>query len=266
MPDRDTDPTQVNRALSYADAAVAQGNVATQTKVVPPVVAAPVVVEIVNIILIDRRNLVSDATRTAIKTRLTRDLNALGVVKKEPDVLKDKSLRFEVRWESKLPTASQQDSFGKWDFPLYFEKAHTSDNFTNSEVAKLIQGHGIRNAGRGAGQYQAADAGWSSKDVEGLGIQPLEGYRKLGFIKVDQISARARDIETALLNVVKHEFGHMCNITKHASDGLMMASVPIADPKVSYAESDQRAALRELIRLKLQSEAQMQRLYEQRNK
>jgi len=266
MSDRDKDLSLMGRVLSYADVALAQGNVATQTKVVPPPAPPPVPVEVINVILIDRRNLVSDALRTAMKTRLTRDLNALGVVKKEPDVLKARSLRFEVRWESRAPNANQQGSFGKWDFPLYFEKAHTSDNFSAGEVEKTMQGHGIRNAGKGADQYKAAASGWASKDVEGLGIQPLAGYRKVGFIKVDQISSRARDVETAYVNVVKHEFGHMCNVTQHSSDGLMMASVPLADPKVSFAEANHRAVLRELIRLKLQTEAQMQRLYEQNNR
>ena len=266
MGDHDKVASAMARVLSYADVAVAQGNVATVTKVVPPPAAPPVPVEVVNVILIDRRNLVSDALRKSMKARLESDLNALGVVKKEPDVLKARALRFEVRWESKAPNASQQNSFGKWDFPLYFEKAHTSDNFSPSEVEKTMQGHGIRNAGKGADQYKAAASGWASKDVEGLGIQPLTGYRKVGFIKVDQISGRARDVETAYLNVVRHEFGHMCNIAQHSGDGLMMASVPLADPKVSFSEANHRAVLRELIRLKLQTEAQMQRLYEQNNR
>ena len=102
--------------------------------------------------------------------------------------------------------------------------------------------------------------------MEGLGIQPLQGFRKVGFLKVDQIAGRANDVETAYANVLKHEFGHMCNITKHATAGLMLASVPIVDPKMSFAEDDQRAILRELVRLKLQTEAVMQRLYEQKNR
>jgi hypothetical protein len=267
MSDKDRDLTPTDRVLSYGDAVVAQGNVATQTKVVPPPTPPPPPpVEVVTLILIDRRSLVSDSMRTSLTTRLTRDLNALGVVKSEPDVLKAQSLRFEVRWESKRPNASQQASYGKWDFPLYFEKAHTSDNFAASEVADTMRAHGIRNAGKAASQYSEADAGWQNKAVEGLGIQPLQGYRKVGFLKVDQISGRANDVETAYANVLKHELGHMCNITQHASAGLMTASVPIANPKVTFVEDDQRAILRELVRLKLQTEAVMQRAYEQRNR
>ena len=266
MGDDSKDLTPLGRILSYGDVAVAQGNVATQTKVVPPPAAPPLPVEIVTFILIDRRSLVSDTLRTALRARLQRDLNALGVVKQEPDVLKAQSLRFEVRWESKVPNANQQASYGKWDFPLYFEKAHTSDNLTANEVAGIMQAHGIRNAGRAASQYSEANAGWQDKAVEGLGIQPLQGYRKVGFLKVDQVAGRAADVETAYANVLKHELGHMCNITRHASSGLMLGSVPMADAKVTFAEDDQRAILRELVRLKLQSETVMQRVYEQQNR
>jgi hypothetical protein len=261
------DPTDSGRVLSYGDDAVAKGKATTQTPVVPPSgTPPPPPVEVVTFILIDRRSLVSDSMRKSLEARLERDLNALGVVKKEPDVLKQRSLRFEVRWESKAPSASQQGSYGKWDFPLYFEKAHTSDNFSASEVADLLRAHGIRNAGKAASQYTEADAGWQSKSVEGLGIQPLQGYRKVGFLKMDQVSSGAKDIETAYTNVLKHELGHMCNITRHASSGLMSASVPLNDPKVTFAEADHRAILRELVRLKLLTEASMQRVYEQQNR
>src|SRR5262245_937277 len=202
MVDDGDNPTPPDRVLSYGDTAVAQGNVATQTKVVPPPAPPPPPpVEVVTLILIDRRSLVSDAMRGALKTRLERDLNALGVVKSEPDVLKARLLRFEVRWDSKAPSASQQGGYGKGAFPLYFEKAHTSDNFTASEIADVMRAHGIRNAGKAASQYTEADAGWQDKAVEGLGIQPLQGYRKVGFLKVDQISGRAKDVETAYANV-----------------------------------------------------------------
>jgi len=258
--------TLPDRVLSYGDTAVAQGNAATQTKVVPPPKPPPAPVDVITVILIDRRTLVSDGTRKALRTRLERDLNALGIVKKEPDVLKAQSLRFEVRWESKAPSAGQQGSYGKFDFPLYFEKAHASDSLSASEITDIMRAHGIRNAGKAASQYSEADAGWQNKAVEGLGIQPLQGYRKVGFIKYDQVSGRANDVETAFANVLKHEFGHMCNITKHASSGLMLASVPIADAKVTFAEDNQRAILRELVRLKALTEATMQRVYEQQNR
>src|SRR5512143_2489225 len=84
--------TLPDRVLSYGDTAVAQGNAATQTKVVPPPKPTPPPpVDVITLVLIDRRGLVSDGTRKALRTRLERDLNALGVVKKEPDVLKAQS-------------------------------------------------------------------------------------------------------------------------------------------------------------------------------
>jgi hypothetical protein len=254
-----------SRILSQAEAALAPGNTATQTKAVPPSnPSPPPPVDVITLILIDRRQLVSDKLRNALKSRLERDLNALGVVKQEPDVLKTQGLRLGIRWESKKPNANQQASYGKWDFPLYFEKGHTSDNLTASEVIDTMLAHGIRRLGRAKTQYEQAESGWNDKSVEGLGIQPLQGYRKLGFLKIDQVSARANDIETAYVNVVKHEFGHMCNRTAHTS-GLLDRSVPISDPKATFTEEDQRAILREMVRLKNQSEAQMQRVYEQQN-
>ena len=251
----------MDRILSYGDVAVTQGNVATQTKVVPPPKPAPVPVDVVAIVLIDRRSLISSGLRKAISARLERDLNGL-----KPEVLKSLALRFETRWESSRPNAQQQGNFGKLDYPLYFEKAHTSDNFTADDVTDTMKAHGIRNAGDAAQLYVQAVAGWQSKQVEGLGIPPLQGYRKVGFIKHDQISDRAKDLETALTNVVKHELGHMLNIKDHASSGLMLASVSMTDAKVTYAEADLKQILKELNRLKQQPEAVLQTQYNNANR
>src|ERR1044071_2365596 len=253
------------RILSYGEAAVTQGNVAIQTKVVPPSTSPQPAVEIIAVILIDRRSLVSDGMRTALKRRLDRDLNALGLVKQEPDVLKKLSLRFEIWWESKAPNANQQESYGKWDFPLYFEKAHTSDNFTVAEVLDTLRAHGIRNAGIGASQYRQTEDGWQNENVEGLGVPPLAGYRKVGFLKVDHVWAHTSDVETGFANVLKHELGHMCRLA-HSSSGLMVNAVPLNDPKVTFAEADHHAILEELKRLKTRTEALMQRLYEQQTR
>lgn len=266
MGDKITERGLEGRVLEYGDRVVAQADVTNQTKAAPPPAPPPAAkIDVVTFILIDRRSLVSDSMRTSLRTRLERDLNALGVMNKEPDVFVKNALRIEVRWESKSPNASQRGSYGKFDFPLYFEKAHTSDSISASDVTDIMRDHGIRNAGKAASLYTEAEDGWKAKQVEGLGIPPLQGYRKVGFLKVDQVSGRANDVETAYANVLKHEFGHMCNITQHASAGIMLASVPIADSKVKFADDDQRAIQREMVRLKLQSEAVMQRIYEQKN-
>jgi hypothetical protein len=218
-------------------------------------------VDVVTVVLIDRRSLVSSGLRKTLSARLERDLNGL-----KPDVLKSLTLRFETRWDSTRPNAQQQGNFGKLDYPLYFEKAHTSDNFTTDELTDTMTAHGIRNAGNAAQLYPSAVAGWQSKQVEGLGIPPLQGYRKVGFIKYDEISGRATDLETAFTNVVKHELGHMFNIKDHAKSGLMLASVPLADAKVTYAEADLKQILKELNRLKNQPEAALQTQYNNANR
>lgn len=256
MGDNDKSADALARILAYGDAAVLAGQVATQSKVVPPPKPPPPPpVDVIRLILIDRRSLVTDSARKTVKTRLERDLNALGAVG-----------RFEVLWESKMPNAGQQDSYGKWDFPIYFEKAHSSDNFTTTQVLEVLQHHGIRNAGGGKEQYKQAEDGWNSKTVEGLGIQPLQGYRKVGFLKVDQLSGRTRDVETAYTNVVKHEFGHMCNIKGHAKSGLMIPAAPVADDKAQFAADDKTTILEQLKRLKNLDEPTMQRAYETANR
>jgi hypothetical protein len=265
MPD-DKTTTLPDRVLGYGDDAVEKGKAATQTKVVPPPKPPPPPpAEVVTVILIDRRSLVGDAVRKVVKTRLETDLNALVAAKKTGSDLY-KGLRVEARWESRAPSAGQQSSYGKWDFPIYFEKAHASDNIPASQVHEIMSAHGIRNAGKAADQFTQAEAGWKSKGVEGLGIQPLLGYRKVGFLKVDLIAGRVSDVETAYTNVVKHELGHMLNITDHNKSGLMLKSVPTADSKAIFAAEDDFAIRRELGRLQRGSETNMQRVYEQTNR
>lgn len=255
----------LDRMLSQAEAALSYGKTATQTNVVPPSKPPPPPpVEEISLILIDRRALVPEGVRKAAKNRLEADLNALGVVKGEPDVLKGESLRFAVRWESRKPNANQQESYGKWEFPLYLERAHTSDNLGASEVIDTMLAHGIRRLKTALEQFKQAEEGWNDKNVEGLGIQPLAGYRKVGFIKVDLLDS-LNDVQTGYVNVIKHEFGHMCNLFNHTS-GLMASSVPKLDPKAKFTEPDQREILCELRRLKRHSQAEMERDYLQQKR
>lgn len=269
MGDKVTERGVEGRVLGYGDRVVAQGDVATQTKAAPSPAkqAPPPPLEVARVLLIDRRGLVGDGVRKTIAARFERDLNLLAPVKGKSDYLRTTlKLKFEVTWLSKSPTKAERGAFGRLDFPLYFENAHTSDNVSKGDIADIMRDHGIREVGRAGQLYGEAEKGWESTSVEGLGIPPLQGYRKVGFIKTDHIMKHAKDMETGYVNVVKHEFGHMCSITKHSDKGLMMSSVPLLTPNIDYADDDKDTIARQLQRLTIGSEQILQRAYEQGNR
>jgi len=253
------------KVLAYGDRVVAQGDVASSTKAAPataPVAVPPTPsVQVARLLLIDRKSLVDATTQKDVATRLESDLKALLATKTPKSLQAKFPIRFSVSWVAKWPTDAERQDMGKLDFPIYFEHAPPSnDALTKSELTGLMRTHGILEKGEPGKQYDLAEGAWENTSVEGLGIHPFLGYRKVGFIKVDRVYDPAKDRVTALTNVVKHEFGHMCNLD-HDAKGLMKASVPLATATDFEAESKGKI-LGKLGVLAASSEAALQRAYE----
>jgi hypothetical protein len=220
---------------------------------------------IAEVCFIDRKGLVPDSVRTAVMAALQRDLNAMYETDFGKRLLtQNLGATFIVTHTSKKLTLADRASFGALQYPIYFENAHTPDRIFPHDIESIMLDHGIRNAGRARQQFEAATKGWESRTVEGLGIQPLEGYHKVGFIKVDLVQKARGDFATIFLNIVKHELGHMFNMIAH-TDAVMRDGILLADKSLEYTTIHVAQILGEIARLQRRTEAELQAAYERAN-
>ena len=217
------------------------------------------------VVLIDHKGLVSRGLRDTVMAKLEKDLNAIYKTQLGQSFLQlNLGATFVVRHESRKLKLAQRAAFGALQYPIYFENGHTSDRLEPEDIRNIMLDHGIRDAGRGSKQFKAAEDGWEDDDIEGLGIQPLEGYHKVGFIKVDLVSKNQGDLPTIFLNIVKHELGHMFNMLEH-TDGVMRDGILKADRSLAYTTTHVRRILQEIARLQRHTEAELQERYERAN-
>jgi hypothetical protein len=120
--------------------------------------------------------------------------------------------------------------------------------------------HGIRDGGPARAQFADAKTAWETKHVEGFGIQPFRGFKKVGVIKGDRIEKDARDREQAYINVIEHELGHMMNIWGH-SKGIMITSVPLDSSVLAFTLDDRKTIKGELARITNTPEVDMAKYY-----
>lgn len=270
-----TDRGVEGRVTGYGDRAVAQGDTASRppagTAAAPgvpasaPAKAAPQPA-IVTITIYDPKSRLKGKVAAGIIARLVRDLNAITRPGLPADhLLKQLGIRIEIRHLMRMSTPDERYTTGRLDFPIYILNAHTSDATSAKEIRELMLDHGIRDAGRGRGQFNDADEAWKDANTEGIGIQPLEGYKKVGFIKGDNVMKVAKDMEAGFTNVLKHEFGHMCNILGHSSTGVMHKGIRLAGGYLDYTDSNRGIILTELATLKTISAALLQQRYERAN-
>jgi hypothetical protein len=135
----------------------------------------------------------------------------------------------------------------------------------DDDIRELMLDHGIKDAGVAAGQFKDAKKGWENESVEGLGIHPLDGFKKVGFIKVDTVSKASRDYESTFVNVIKHELGHMLNIKSHSEYGVMRGSIMLQGGSLDFNDGNIATITQTLVRLSTVSEAELTRRYEAQN-
>ena len=263
------------RVTAYGDRAVAQGDTAAR----PPAAAisvpstlpvgtgsSPTSPAIATVMIYDPQSRLKGRTATAILTNLERDLNAIRYPGKPPDFLLTQfGLRFEARHLSRMSTADERYNTARLDFPLYILNADTNDATSAKQIRELMLDHGIRDAGVAREQFEAAESGWTDRNVEGLGIQPLDGFKKVAFVKGDNVTKVAKDVEAGFTNVIKHELGHMFNIKMHSSSGVMRSGVQLAAGLLDYTDSNRATILTTLATLKMLSEAELLRRYLRQN-
>jgi hypothetical protein len=270
----DRDATDYHHALGYGDTAVEKTDkvlIAQAEKAVKPgkkgaaaaVRTKPSRLHTVRILLFDPKELLesSEELRNEFSKRVENDLNALRADPFPPDHLsKTLKLRFNMVYQGRNTTETERDAFKKFDYPIYLFNAHTLPDTSANEIKQIMQDHRIRNKGDGATQYKQAEEGWQNKNTEGLGIQPLKGYRKVGFIKVDRIFDTSTDRETAFTNIIKHELGHMFNKKTHGQ-GVMQDSILLSNSSLNYVEADKVSILVELARLHAKTEKELEKEY-----
>ena len=266
--------TDYDRVTDYGDDAVARSErvlVAQADKAVKPKKkgggaaggAASTKKKTVRILFFDPKGLLKnqEELRNEFSRRVEQGLNGLQAKALGADYLSGTlRLTFKVSYQARDTTKQEREGFGKLDYPIYFFNGHSPPDTSASEISKIMKGHKIGTGGIAASQYKQAEEGWQAKSVEGLGIQPLKGYRKVGFIKADRIFDTSKDFEASFTNVVKHELGHMFGKKQHGK-GVMSDSILSSDSSLDYVDGDQLLILVELGRLISNSQKKLDAQY-----
>jgi hypothetical protein len=219
----------------------------------------------VRFILIDPTRQLTGGVRADVLARLERDFAALKVDGYTKTIADQSGLKFAASYVDQDPTEQERRAFCRLDYPIYLYRAHTSDGKPASLILTIMRHHGILERGLAGTLYAQAEAGWKDGNVEGLGIPPLMGYRKVGFVKADTIAKLKGDLATIHVNIIKHELGHMFGLTTH-DQGIMRAGVALSYDNLDYTNDHRQRIHSELGRLAGLTEAQLQGLYERANR
>ena len=254
-------PTDYREAVQYGVDAL-EGAGSQANALVVPVFPAPqpTATRRVRICLIDPKKLLAaqGGLRKKFRHRVVRHLNGLQAKTFGPNHLKTTlGLRFMTTYAPRDTTRAQRAAFGKFDYPIYLLNAHKTPDTPASEVVQIVKDHKIRDV---HDFHEKAEKGWKNPNVEGMGFPPLRGYRKVGFVKVDKAFDGPGAFDVRFANLILHELGHMFGITKHTK-GLMMRAIVLADQALDYEEGHKQTILSELGRLKVNSEAAMEKAY-----
>jgi hypothetical protein len=134
------------------------------------------------------------------------------------------------------------------------------------EILALMTEYGIRTTGGAGTLYDEAKAAWEASDTEGIGIPPLTGYHKCGFIKADGVAKASKgNYFVGFVNVIKHELGHMLNIKIHADKGVMREGIKLVGSVLDYTDGNASVIYQTLNRLRTVSAADLDRQYQRDN-
>ena len=267
MPDpRDfTAQGMIDKVLGYGDRAVKKGTTATtppagMTSVAPAAAPAP---QPLTITFYDPQRALQGKVAAAVEQRIERDLNALHLAQlKSGDLVNVLHVRFEIQYRDRMSTKDERAGTGVFDFPVYLLHARGTLQTSPATIRQLMLEHGIRDGGEAHEQFEQADTGWLGS-AEGLGIQPLSGFKKVGFIKADEL-LKASNLEIAFSNVIKHELGHMLNLRGHSTGGAMRVPATFTE-HLDYASEAAKIMWTTLARLTSTPKAELERRYAQDN-
>lgn len=241
---RDTDmsvrnPTE-DRTTAYGDRVVDRGvrvaeagKQTVKTQAAPPQKASPAPVPVVEIMLIDPKELMTNELRTKSLPAVEKDLARLyASASGKAAIGKGQGMSFSVTFRSTDTSKKERGDFHPLQYPIYVLNAHTSDAKTVDEIIGVMKDHKIRK------RFDDARAGWEDKNVEGLGI-PVLGVpiSKVGFIKADNLYKRRGSWVTDFRNIILHELGHMFGLNH--GDNVMDRAIVLADDSLYYSEGQQ---------------------------
>lgn len=247
-----------DRVLAYGDRAVGQGQATTANPTAQPQPVKPPTP--VDLILVDPRGAVPSSVPAALAAEI-------GAVRRNGWTAPLSGMVNAVFQARKRGMTSQQERFqaGKMDYTFYLVEGHSSAASSWKEVNDWLLDHGLIDAGRGRAYFEIAKSAWEDSSKIGFGMPPQQGYAKAAVVKVDALrkSAKSLPIDRAMLNVLKHEFAHMCG-ADHGSAGIMLPQAPLAGTPAYDDKAMQRIFL-DLARLIASQEAQLKAAYERGN-
>lgn len=256
-----------DRVVGYGDRTVAQGARATtpsaaMTSVSPK--AAPPPPQPAIVTLYDPHGSLKGSVLTSVRQRLEQDLNAMAHASKTPsNLVAQLGIRFQVRHEARMSARDERFKAGVFDFPVYLLHARGGSQTSAAQIRELMLDHGIRDGyGPAHQQFKQAEAEWPGR-AEGLGIQPLRGWRKVGFVKADNL-LKASDFVIAFSNVIKHELGHMMNLWDHRT-GEVMRVPAFVTAHLDYSQTAKELMLAKLEELKREPQDELERRYVRQN-
>jgi hypothetical protein len=256
------------KVIGYGNRVVAQGANATKppaamTSVSTQTAAPPTLLPAV-VTLYDPFKMLQGSVASAVHQRIETDLNSLHFAGVSADYLATKlGLRFEVRHLYRMSSRDERFAAGVFDFPVYLLHRHGGSQTTASQILELMLDHGIRDAGIAADQFEQAKAEWEGS-AEGLGIQPLSGYKKVGFIKADEVDKAASDLVIGFSNIIKHELGHMMNLMAHKTDEVMRVPATYT-VHLNYSQQAANIMLNKLTELKKVPKVDLEQRYARQN-
>lgn len=232
-------PTE-DRITAYGDRVVDEGvrvaeagKQAVKTQAAPPQKASPPPAPVVEIVLIDPKQLMTNEVRTKSLPAVEKDLTQLyASASGKAAIDKGQGMSFSVTSRSTDTSKAERGAFHPLQYPIYVFNAHTNDAKTADEIIGLMKDHRIRK------RFDDARAGWDDKNVEGLGI-PVSGVpiSKVGFIKADNLYKSKGDWVVVFRNIILHELGHMFGLDH--GDNVMKEAIVLANGSLYYIGGQQ---------------------------
>lgn len=265
-----TDRGVEGRATGYGDRVVAQLDAASKPAAGVTPGATPATPSVAPLIapvnIFDPKKVLGGSLGNTVAARLEKELNQAhrkGVPAGE--IPANSGVQYEVRYQRRWSTRDERFKNGKLEFPVYLLNAHTSDATPWSQIRDLMIDHGLIDSGPMHKLFETAESGWGDVNVEGLGLPPLAGYHKVGFVKADRVQKSARDLESGFVNVIKHELGHMHGYTTHTAGSVMREKIMITAGFEEYPDACIARMVGWLNAVKGKAEADLEAAYRKQN-
>ncbi|MBL8621835.1 MAG: hypothetical protein JNK64_11045 [Myxococcales bacterium] len=205
--------------------------------------------KLITIAVYDPTGLAGTELRRGVQRLVETALNGLDAT---PSLAK-RGIVFELQWVNRDLRAQERTRFGPMQCPVYL----ADDDKSGSNIIKIIDEHRYPKLV----PYMKFDIRQHARDewgggLRGTAVPPGLGraYNRMIFLKKSIFTEGDRmGNKTLITNALLHEFGHVCNITTHATDGTAMATRLTTQRMIGdvlpYRPGDRDKIVREVERL-----------------